>query len=571
MSVYFNGRKLVSPTTAVSVDDSAMASQSLAGDNVTALIGKADGGEPNKVLTFTTPDDAKSTLRGGELLTAVLKAFAPSNQTNGPSSVAAVRVDPATQASLTLKDSLSADVITLKSTDYGLYTNQIKVKIESGTNKGKKLTTQLGDSYYADDDVARELFSVLYGGTEATATISVSGTQVILAAPAGTVIATIDLDTYNTVDKLVNRINTAAGFTATAVGGQGSQATLNTMDTVTAQSVITTAFTVTGNLQAIVDWFNGSAEGYISATRAAGAGTVPANLAYTYLTGGSNGVASTTDWSNAYTTLQSADVNWVAPVSSDSAIHAMNDAHCVYMSTVARSPRRGFVGTALGTTDAAALAAARALNSDRTALVHLGFYDYNDDSDLALYPPYILAAMIAGAFSGISPGVTMTNKTLKLRGLERKLRNPADTDALDTGGVLCVEDTPSGYKVVHAITTWLTNTKHTRREISAGAAVDSVVREVQLAVDVLRGEPAGPITLGRAVSITESTLRALAKAEPNGPGTLVGDDESPAYKDISARLSEDVIRIKFQCSPVIPANYVLVEIAVVPYSGSASA
>nr|MCU0383927.1 hypothetical protein [Cyclobacteriaceae bacterium] len=64
---------------------------------------------------------------------------------------------------------------------------------------------------------------------------------------------------------------------------------------------------------------------------------------------------------------------------------------------------------------------------------------------------------------------------------------------------------------------------------------------------------------------------ALALPEPQGPGVLAGDDESPAYRNIRARLEGDVLRVEFECSPVIPVNYVLVTIYAVPYSGAATA
>lgn len=98
----------------------------------------------------------------GELLTAVLKAFDPSAQTGGPSTVVAVRVNPATQAALALANASAATVINLASTDYGLRTNQIKVKIENGSVSGKKLTTQLGNAYYTQDNVARNALKIRY-------------------------------------------------------------------------------------------------------------------------------------------------------------------------------------------------------------------------------------------------------------------------------------------------------------------------------------------------------------------------------------------------------------------------
>jgi len=570
MSVFFAGRLLTSPTTASVVDDSAMNNKNLSVGNIVALVGRSAGGKPNTALRFGTPSEAVASLVDGELLTAVLKAFDPSAQTGGPATVVAVRVNPATQATLALVDATPATVINLASTDYGLRANQIKVKIESGSVSGKKLTTQLGNAYYTQDNVARNAFKIRYAGAQATGVMTVSGASVVLQAPTGTTVATIDLNSYKTVHELVDRINVVSGFTASVQDGNGTKVTLNGLDYVTTQDVKTADYIATANLQAIVDWFNGTAEGFITATRAASVGTLPANIGFTYLAGGSDGTVTNTEWANAFTTLQSEDVQWVVPVSSDASIHAMADTHVAFMSNVGRKERRSIVGMVTGTTDADAILAAKALNSDRTSLVHLGFYDYDAAGALVLQPPYLLAAMIAGAFSGVNPGTALTNKSLKVRGMERKLRNPTDTDVLIQGGVLCVEDTPTGYKVVQSISTWLTNDNYNRVEVSTGVACDFVARNWRNALDVLRGEKANAILLARAASITESTFRELARQEPQGPGVLAGDAENPPYKNIRFTIEGDVLRGEAQVSPVIPANYVLLTLFAVPYSGSAS-
>lgn len=570
MSVFFNGRLWVSPATMSLVDDSAMYNRNLSVGNLVALIGPSVGGKPNTALRFGSASDAKAVLRDGDLLRAVEKAFDPSAQTYGPTTVVALRVNPATQASLAILDGVAATCITLTSTDYGLYTNQIKVKIESGTN-GKKLTTQLGTDYYSIDDAYRNAFTVLYGGAQASATVTVDGTSCVLKAPTGTTVATIDLNTYNTVQKLVDRINTVASFTATVLDGNGERATLNALDYVTAADCKTGAKTVTANLQAIVDWFNGLGEGFVTATRGAGLGALPVNLAFTYLAGGSDGTTTNTEWGNCLTTLQAEDVQWVVPVTSTQSIHAMADTHCAYMSNIARMERRAIVGGASAATDAAAIAAAKALNSDRTSYVHLGFYDYNTSGVLTLFEPYILAALLAGMFSGVNPGTALTNKTIKVRGLERKLKNPTDTDPLVDGGVLCVEDTKKGYKVVKSITTWLTNDNYNRVEVSTGVACDFVSRNVRDILDDLRGEKGSPVLLAQAVSRTASTLKELSRPEPMGPAVLVGDDNNPPYKNIVATIEGDVMRVEFQASPVVPCNYIPIVIHAVPFAGSASA
>ncbi len=570
MPVFFNGRLWVTPATMSVVDDSAMYNKNLSVGNVLAIIGRSEGGEPNTALRFGSAAEARAILKGGDLLTAVEKAFDPSAETVGPATVIAVRVNPATQSSLVLKSAAAADVITLKSTDYGLATNAIKVKVEAATTKGLKLTTQNGMDYYSADDVYRDAFSVVYTGGEATATITISGASVVLAAPAGSTVATIDLNSYPTVQQLVDRINVVAGFAAAVLDGNGEKPSLNGLDYVTAQSV-KTSYTAAANLQAVVDWFNGAGEGFVTASRVAGVGAVPAAINWTYLTGGSDGTVTNTEWQNAYTTLQSEDVQWVVPLSSSSATHAMNDTHCAYMSNVARMERRGIVGGASGATDDAAILAAKNMNSDRTSYVHLGFYDYNSAGSLVLFEPYFMAALLAGAFSGVNPGTALTNKSVKVRGLERKLRNPTDTDKLIKGGVLCVEDKPNGYRVVKSITTWLTNKNYNRVEISTGVACDFVARNVREALDPLRGAKANPQTMAMAIARAESTLRELARPEPQGPGVIVGDKENPAYRNISASIEGDVLRVEFQCSPVIPVNYIPVTIFAVPFSGSARA
>lgn len=570
MGVFFNGKLLISPTTASVVNDDAMRNQNLTVGNVVALIGRSSGGKPKTAMYFGSPSEAQAALVSGELLDAVLAAFDPSNETNGPSQVVAMRVNPATQATGVIKAAGAIDVINITSTDYGVKENSVSFKVEAGSLEGLRLTTQRGQAYYTKDNVARKAFSVLYSGGQATATITITGASLVLAAPAGTPVLTLDMSVYKTVQDVVDRINLVTGFAATVLDGNYTAPSLNGLDYVTAVSV-KTLYTVRADLQAAVDWLNSPSEGFITATRVASVGLIPAVAAATFLTGGSDGVTTNTDWSDGFTALQSVDAQWICPVSGDGAIHAMTDAHVAFMSNVGRKERRAIVGSASGTSDAAAIVLAKAINSDRTSLVHLGHYNYDATGTLVLYPPYITAALIAGGFAGVNPGTPLTNKAIKVRGLERDLRNPTDTDLLILGGVLCVENTPKGYKVVKSISTWLVNTNYNRVEQSTGVAVDFVARNIREALDVLRGAKGNPLVLSRAISISESTLRELARAEPQGPGVIVGNAESPAYRNIRASLEGDVLRVEFECSPVIPVNYVLATIFAVPFSGSAAA
>ena len=570
MSVFFNGRIWTTPATMSVVDDSAMYNKNLTVGNVLAIIGKSAGGEPAKALTFGSAAAAKAVLRDGEGLRAVERAFDPSAQVPGPSKVVFIRVNPATRSSHDLLDAGATAVIGLQSEGYGAFTNGIKVKVEAASVKGKKLTTQFGLDYFSSDNVYRDALGIHYTGAGAAATVTIGATTLTLVVDAVTV-ATIALADTPTIQDLADRINATAGFVASVKDGNGAKVALNGLDFATTADCKTAEYVVTANLQAIIDWFNGVGEGFVTATRKANVGVVPANVGFTYLSGGSDGVVTNAEWQAAFDALKTADVQWVVPISPSAAIHAMADAHVAFMSNVGRMERRAIVGTDVGTTDSVALDAAKALNSDRTSLCHLGFYDYNPAGALTLYPPYILAAMVAGAFSGVNPGTPLTNKTLKVRGLERKLQNPVDTDALIDGGVLCVEDTPKGFKVVKSITTWLTNDNYNRVEVSTGVAADFVSRNVRDILDDLRGKKGSPALLAEAVSRAESTLLKLAEPEPMGPAVIVGDAQNPPFKNITASLEGDVMKVEFQCSPVIPCNYIPIVVHAVPYSGSASA
>lgn len=564
MALFFNGRQWISPAVMSAIDDSRMYGRKPSDGNNLGLIGRSFGGEPLTPLKFGSASEAKAVLRDGDLLRAVERCFSASSESPGPSFITVVRINPATQSSLMLLDASGTESINLISTNYGLIDNQIKVKVETGTNQGLRLTTQFGQAFNTQDDVHRTCFSIRYSGT-GTGSMTVSNTAILLTLNG--VVTSIDLAVYMSIQEVVDRLAAVPGISATVVDGNGSKVARNGLDGVVDQDIKTATHLATGTLQAAVDWFNSLGEGFVNATRPASASKPPAPVNFTYLAGASDGIATYDEWAQAFEAMQEADVQWVVPLTGLDSVHSMADAHCQYMSNIARKERRCIVGTALGTTDANAVIAAKNLNSDRTSLTHLGIYDYDSGGGLALFEPYFAAAIIAAAFAGLNPGTPMTNKSLSISGMERKLRNPTDTDDLITGGVLCIEDSTSGYRVVQSISTWLTNDNYNRREVSVGFACDFVMRKVRAALDPFRGAKNNPQALALAGSIVDTTLAELSRAEPMGPGVLAGDTNNPPYKNITVSQEGDVLRVEFQASPVIPINYVPITVFAVPYKG----
>ncbi|WP_295455298.1 hypothetical protein [uncultured Thiodictyon sp.] len=575
MSIFFNGRLLTTPAVESAIYDQGLATAhpGRAG-NIACILGTSEGGAPKTALFFDSPVVARRTLRGGDLLTAVEMAFNPSAETGSPARVAVIRVEPAVQATLMLKDAATNSVIKLDSVDYGAHTNGIKVTVAAGTTSGKHLTVQQGENYFTRDNISRTPLSIRYSGVEATATATVTASALTLKAPSGGTGTVLTLANYASVRALCDAINAVPGFSSIAlIPGDPVVATLDGLVATTCKAV---DLAVTADLQAAVTWFNTTTRDLVFATRRDGALAAPAALTGTYLAGGTNGTAPTNDdWQDAFDALQGSDVQYVVPLSASDAIHAMADAHVAFMSGAGKMERRAFVGgdVVSGTLDsaiAAAKVAAMALNSDRTALCFPPILGYDDSGALVALPAYFLAAQVAGGFSAMNPGHTMTNKVLTVPGLDPLVTRLYDSDTLIDAGVLGARQTRRGFIISKAISTWLANDNYNRVELSTGIALDFVARTVREALEIFVGRKASPVTLHEAISTVETVLRDLARPEPVGVGVIVGDAANPAYRNITAEIEGDVLRVWFECSPVIPINFVLVGIYARAYSGTAT-
>lgn len=575
MAVYFNGRLLVTPTVESQIYDGAMAPVYPGrGSNIPVVIGTSTGGAPKEVLFFDSPVTARKALVDGSLLKGVEWAFNPSAETGSPHRVAAVRVEAAVQSSLMLVDTDDNDVIEVKSADHGAHTNSIKITITDGTQTGKQVTVQNQDYYSSKDNLARTPLTVRYTGIEATATVDVTATTLSLTAGADPAVD-LTLANYDNVRELCDGINAVAGFSAIAL--MPTNPVVNILDGQTDLDCKDTDAAVTANLQVVIDWLNSAARDLVVATRQAGALAVPANITGTYLTGGSNGAApDTDDWQDAFDALQGADVQWLVPLTADEDVHAMADAHCVFMSGPGKMERRAFVGGgtisgSLSSAIATAQTDVLSLNSDRTAYVFPAPMDTAASGGLEAIPRYFLACKLAGGFSAMNPGHTMTNKVLSgIKGIDPIVANAYDTDTLITSGILGVKKDRRGFVVVKANSTWLSNDNYNRVEISTGFALDHVARVVREGLETFIGRKASPVTLYEAISRTDSILRDLARPEPVGLGVIVGDAENPAYRNITAEINGDILRVWFECSPAIPINFVLVGIYANIYTGTAS-
>ncbi|EHQ9605801.1 hypothetical protein KS527_004566 [Salmonella enterica] len=594
MSVYFNGQLLVTPVTASAVNDDAMLNQNLSVGNTVAYIGTCTGGKPQTVLSFGNPDEARLALKSGDLCEAVVNAFAPSSETGSPQTVLAIRVDKPAPASLDLlvNDGTSDSVLlTLEGASHSLDDTKIQVKLEASQGVNPAAPTNLVDITITDGTTTWSKKEVNMTPAridihKANCGFSVRDTHFTLIFDGKS--HDVPFNAYPTLGHLksyVDNVTDAAGDRpfefVILTSPRDDSLPSNIFDKMTVGSATGVNHYLDVNLWSIKNWIASEpklaaivnvVDGPFSMGGPNGAyHGQPVVHNYKNLVQGAAGYPTPVDWQDAISLLDTKDVQWVQALSGLGVVHDAVATHCHMMSNTFRRERRAIVGTDLGCSDADAIAKAKALNSDRISLVHIGHYAYDLTGKLVLRPAYMTAGLIAAMFGGVNAGTPLTNKVLNVQGLERELRNPTDTDALILGGVLPVENTETGYKITQSISTWLKDSKYNRREQSCGVAVDFAIRNVRQALDVLRGQKQSPILLARAISIAKGSLTELARPEPQGPAVLVGDKDHPAWRNVTATVEGDVLRVQFEGSPAIPNNYVLVTMYAVPYSGSATA
>lgn len=143
----FNGAQIILPGAYSQIQASELVPSSQGLATVVAIIGDCTGGQPGVPLFFRSGDQAKATLRSGNLLDAIRFAYDPSNDGSqgGADLIVAIRANPATQSTLALAANAGTG-ITLTSRDYGAWTTGIQAKVEAGSVSGKKITIQYVDT-----------------------------------------------------------------------------------------------------------------------------------------------------------------------------------------------------------------------------------------------------------------------------------------------------------------------------------------------------------------------------------------------------------------------------------------
>lgn len=527
------------------------------------VLGKSNGGEPYKMLEFGSLAEAQNVLKGGELLDAVAHAFSASN-TYIPQKVNAMRVNNATQSSITLKSG-ATDIMSVKSWDWGLHCNQLKMLIADGTiNNSKKVSVAYKDSTETIDNIINAALGLQYLGEGSSPTVSITADSINLLAytveegsegdPVPTDELTVSFNDFDTLESLSTRINDSDAWSVDILGNNTELKSVK-LDTVTNLSIGVTGITLYANFDAFYTALSslsyiGSVELLVPSTR-----VVPDNTdAYLYFTGGSNGSYTVTQWQSALTALETEDVQIIATPSTDVDIHALISSHCTTMSNIInRKERTCILGGIVGMTDESAISEAQGLNNrlvsfccDNPIKVNL------ITGETETLSGAMLGVMLAAMESAMSPNTPLTFKQLNVLGFT-KIRNITNITKLIKAGIMVCNSNPENlteYICIRALTTFqgddLINNER------------SMVREDLFMNRDLRAQ-FKPV-IGTAGISTNAAIQTLVNRAKEWAlnGYIVPSDNNENVWDIKVRVDGDKVYITYSRYLTAPVNFVFI-------------
>lgn len=555
--ISFNGRRINHPGAYDHIDASAMTVVTAGSTNVPIVVGTADAGAEGVVQWFTSAEQARKELRGGDLVTAIELMFSPTPEGGGGASiVGALVVNKNTNATRT------AGGLEVSALEYGNGGNRIQVKTENGTLAGsKKITISRWDTEQVEIyNNLGPVISIQYTGDEEYASISVSsnedGVPVSIETKVGADEASavsdilVDLTSgeYPTIASIVSHFNNVSGYVADYINYANSEMSSSLLDKTESPVLIKQGgylSSVTGDIEYQI---NGSSE--LVSIKA----TAPvSNFPSAYLTGGGTGVAPVS-WAKYFDELKKHFSDVLVVLNSSPSIHAEALQHVGDME-LRQQKQVLFTGGGTGETIQAVKQRAARLNNSRAVLAYPGIYHKSVGNGRAL-PAYFTGALIAGRVCGVDASEPITFDYFNLIGLENKLlAGDPEVDDLISAGVATLEMVQNGsVRLVQGITTYISANNTLYREISVRRGADKLSENVRKALeDTFVGKKGLSTTASSVATVVTDVL-----------DQAIRDEQITAYRNIIVRFVGTAIYVDYEVAPVQPINFILVTSHFVP-------
>lgn len=401
-------------------------------------------------------------------------------------------------------------------------------------------------------------FTIRYIGAGTAATMSLaSGTLTtnVTGAAAENLTISFSASTTQTLGQVVAYINSQTGKYTCALGPNADPETfcLGLFPIVTNQDIRTATYSqaaqagfmdyvATAALGSIVFAVN-TRVARLSAARVTNAVNPPANVAQTFLTGGTNPSPTTADWLAALATIEREDLFGaiMLPVTTNPVLQDAVLAWAIAMHTNNGKQFRPFLAAPDFTTASQAKDMALGFNSKYAAML---FQPVVATSGLTEQEPLYPVAMYAGGAAGALPTQPITRMTLRCRRLpDRGKFSKAIREDLLSNGVCVLEEAKGvGVRISLAITTSLSQDR-IDRILSETMAVDVIETRVRAYVEPLIPHWA---LLDWMPTVKGQVWNALASLEADGVITK-GIDENgrilPAWGPIQVSIQAGIMKI----------------------------
>lgn len=458
-------------------------------------------------------------------------------------------------------------VFTIESKDYGKTMNNIQHKVDDGAIEGtKKLTVyDTASDYFEIHDNMGGTFAIKYEGAQQYAALSITSNgkgdaiklQTKIGANAEAAIVDLDIslnkEHFRTLKILAEHINSFENYKCEMVNTVNLELSVHDLDFVVDQN-IKEEYNVTAVLRDFLKSTKYLSK-YVQVNIINREVANFQNYPFTALTGGSEG-KNATSYANFLDLISQFDIDYIVPLTEDMTIIAECRQHCIDMSGKAGKERRLVAGASNGVPAGFAVQRAKSIAHDRVQYVGTGFWDYDLEGELRLFPAYVAAAMVAGraAFlkweSATSDVFNMVKPEFTYgEGIERK--------ELIDNGVLFFDETVSDLnhkqfsaKLVWDYTTFTDYDDPLLVERSTGAIADHLVKTVRRELDaILTGKLTPTNVLESAKNRTLSVLKDYIKR-----GIIL------AYKDVAIKKVRDKTMIEFSVAPTQVNNFTFIDV-----------
>jgi hypothetical protein len=397
-------------------------------------------------------------------------------------------------------------------------------------------------------------------GTAATmTTTNTTMTTTVTGGPGGQNLnITFSDPTTDTLAELIAYINSFTGVYTAALGPDADPEAqcASLFANVAGQDIRTATYSLTaqaGKMDTVLHAGLGSIAFAINtraprigAARVPAATTVPANLALTFLSGGTNPVPTNNDWLDALEVIEQEDMvgGLVFPVTTNPVIHDGINAWLSEQHTNEGKSFRGFFAPPDFTSADDAKDIAMGLNSTFAAMIPQAMVAASGTTE---QPPLYPVACYCGAAAGALPTQPVTRLVLRCRSLPTRAKfSKALREDLLSNGVCVLEEVKGvGVRVALAITTSLG--PRIDRILSESMARDVIEQRVKAYVEPLIPHWA---VMDFIPQVKGAVFNAMASLEADGIVTKGMDANGkllPAWLPIQVYIHAGVMKIVVHC------------------------